>query len=92
MTADISPRALRATAPVLDCAARLFAEHGSRGLPMSDLTRRISAETGTDPAALRRLFPTRFDLAYAIVLRSARERVERQLAADDPRTDAVARM
>ncbi|MFL1380426.1 MULTISPECIES: TetR/AcrR family transcriptional regulator [unclassified Nocardiopsis] len=92
MTADISPRALRATAPVLDCAARLFAEHGSRGLPMSELTRRISAETGTDPAALRRLFPTRFDLAYAIVLRSARERVERQLAADDPRTDAVARM
>ena len=92
MTADISPRALRATAPILDCAARLFAEHGSRGLTMSGLTRRISAETGADPVSLRHAFPTRFDLAYAVVLRAARERVERQLDADDPDAGAVERM
>lgn len=92
MTADLSPHALRATAPVLDCAARLFAEHGSRALPVSDLTRRIAAQTGTDAASLRRAFPTRFDLVYAVVLRSTRERVERQLAADDPGACPVDRM
>ncbi|MDE3720149.1 TetR/AcrR family transcriptional regulator [Nocardiopsis sp. N85] len=92
MTADTSPHALRATAPVLDCAARLFAEHGSRGLPMSDLTRRIAARTGADTAALRRAFPTRFDLIHAVVLRSTRERVQGQLAADDPESRAIERM
>jgi AcrR family transcriptional regulator len=92
MTADVSPHALRATTRVLDCATRLFAEHGSRGPAMSELTSRISAETGTDPAALRRAFPTRFDLAYAVVLRSTRERVNGQLAADRPDRPAVERM
>ncbi|MEV2275025.1 TetR/AcrR family transcriptional regulator [Nocardiopsis sp. NPDC049922] len=83
MTADTSPQALRTTAPVLDCAARLFAEHGSRGIAMSALTERIASETGTDAASLRRAFPTRFDLAYAVVLCSTRERVNGQLTADD---------
>ncbi|WP_150241957.1 TetR/AcrR family transcriptional regulator [Nocardiopsis quinghaiensis] len=92
MTAETSPHALRTTAPVLDCAARLFAEHGPRGLAMSALTRRISAETGADAASLRRAFPTRFDLAYAVVLRSTRERVNGQLAADQPGRPPVERM
>lgn len=92
MTADLSPHALRTTAPVLDCAARLFAEHGSRGMAMSDLTHRIAAETDTDAAYLRRAFPTRFDLSYAVVLRATRERVNGQLAADDPGRPPTARM
>ncbi|WP_017572073.1 TetR/AcrR family transcriptional regulator [Nocardiopsis halotolerans] len=92
MTADTSPHALRTTAPVLDCAARLFAEHGTRGLAMSALTQRVAAETGTDTASLRRAFPTRFDLAYAVVLRSVRERVNGQLAADQPDRPATERM
>lgn len=92
MTTDVSPHALRTTAPVLDCAAHLFAEHGSQGLAMSELTSRISAGTGADPAALRRAFPTRFDLAYAVVLRSTRERVHGQLAADRPDLPPVERM
>ncbi|RKS09971.1 TetR family transcriptional regulator [Nocardiopsis sp. Huas11] len=92
MTADISPHVLRTTAPVLDCAARLFAEHGSRGMPMSDLTHRIAAATGVDTASLRRAFPTRFDLAFAVVLRSTRERVNGQLAADDVRACPTDRM
>lgn len=92
MTADISPHALRTTAPVLDCAARLFTEHGSHGLAMSALTHRISAETGADAASLKRAFPTRFDLAYAVVLRSTRERVNGQLAADRPDRPAIDRM
>ncbi|WP_159940086.1 MULTISPECIES: TetR/AcrR family transcriptional regulator [unclassified Nocardiopsis] len=92
MTAETSPHALRTTASVLDCAARLFAEHGSQGLAMSALTRRIAAETGTDAASLRRAFPTRFDLAYAVVLRSTRERVNGQLAADRPELPAAERM
>ncbi|OLT27400.1 hypothetical protein BJF83_02190 [Nocardiopsis sp. CNR-923] len=50
---------------------------------MSALTERIASETGTDAASLRRAFPTRFDLAYAVVLRSTRERVDGQLTADD---------
>ncbi|GHC89100.1 hypothetical protein GCM10007079_34760 [Nocardiopsis terrae] len=92
MTADLSPHALRTTAPVLDCAARLFAEHGSRGMAMSDLTRRLAAETGTDAACLRRAFPTRFDLSYAVVLRATRERVNGQLAADVPARAPTERM
>ena len=92
MTAFHSPRALRATAPVLDCAARLFARHGSRGLPMSELTRHIAAGTGTDAASLREAFPTRFDLAYAVVLRATRERVNGQLAADLPHLPARERV
>ncbi|AFR09608.1 MULTISPECIES: TetR/AcrR family transcriptional regulator [Nocardiopsis] len=92
MTADLSPHSLRTTAPVLDCAARLFAEHGSRGLPMSALTHRIAAETSTDGAALRRAFPTRFDLTYAIVLRATRERVNDQLTTDVPDSPATRRM
>ncbi|OOC53063.1 MULTISPECIES: TetR/AcrR family transcriptional regulator [Nocardiopsis] len=92
MTAGTSPHALRTTASVLDCAARLFAEHGSRGLATSALIRRVSAETGTDAASLRRAFPTWFDLAYAVVLRSTRERVDGQLAADQPGLPAAERM
>lgn len=92
MTADLPPNALRTTAPVLDCAARLFAEHGSRGIAMSDLTRRIASETRTDPACLRRAFPTRFDLSYAVVLRATRERVNGQLAADAPGRPPTERM
>lgn len=92
MTADLSPHALRTTAPVLDCAARLFAEHGSRGMAMSDLTHRIATETDTDTACLRRAFPTRFDLSYAVVLRATRERVGDQLAADVPDRPPTERM
>ncbi|MBR8742496.1 TetR/AcrR family transcriptional regulator [Nocardiopsis sp. MG754419] len=92
MTADLSPHALRTTAPVLDCAARLFSEHGSRGMPMSALTHRIAAETDTDAALLRRAFPTRFDLTYAVVLRATRERVRSRATADDPRAPATERM
>ncbi|MEU0237907.1 TetR/AcrR family transcriptional regulator [Nocardiopsis sp. NPDC006198] len=92
MTAHTSPRALRAAAPVLDCAARLFARHGSRGPGVSELIRRIALETGADTASLRRAFPTRTDLAYAVVLRSAHERVDGQLAADRPELPAVERM
>ncbi|WP_017587427.1 hypothetical protein [Nocardiopsis ganjiahuensis] len=92
MTADVSPHALRTTAPVLDCAARLFAEHGARGMAMSDLTHRIATETGTDAACLRRAFPTRFDLSYAVVLRATRERVNGQLAADSPARPPTERM
>lgn len=92
MTADLSPHALRTTAPVLDCAAHLFAEHGSRGMAMSDLTHRIAAETDTDAACLRRAFPTRFDLSYAVVLRATRERVNGQLAADEPGRPPTERM
>jgi AcrR family transcriptional regulator len=92
MTADLSPHTLRTTASVLDCAARLFAEHGSRGMAMSDLTRRIATETATEAACLRRAFPTRFDLAYAVVLRATRERVGGQLAADDPGRGPTERM
>ncbi len=92
MTADASPHALRTTSHILDRAAHLFAQHGSQGLAMSELTSRISAETGADPAALRRAFPTRFDLAYAVVLRSTRERVHGQLAADRPDRPAIERM
>ncbi|WP_116245050.1 TetR/AcrR family transcriptional regulator [Nocardiopsis sp. FIRDI 009] len=92
MTAETSPHALRTTAPVLDCAARLFAEHGARGIAMSDLTAHIAAETGTDAASLRRAFPTRFDLAYAVVLRSTRERVDGQLGADDTGASALERV
>lgn len=92
MTAHTSPHALRTTAPVLDCAARLFTEHGSRGLAMAELTRRIAAGTGADPASLRRAFPTRFDLAYAVVLRSTHERVDGQLAADLPDHGPIDRM
>lgn len=92
MTADLSPHALRTTAPVLDCAARLFAEHGSRGMAMSDLTHRIATETDTDAACLRRAFPTRFDLSYAVVLRATRERVNGQLAADSPSRPPTERM
>ncbi len=92
MTADLSPHALRTTAPVLDCAARLFAEHGSRGMAMSELTVRIATETDTDTACLRRAFPTRFDLSYAVVLRATRERVNGQLAADSPTREPTERM
>ena len=92
MTADPSPHALHTTPSVLDCAARLFTEHGSRGLPMSDLTRRIAARTRTDAARLRRAFPTRFDLTYAVVLHATRERVEERLDGDDPDASATQRM
>ena len=92
MTADLSPHTLRTTAPVLDCAARLFTEHGSRGMTMSELTHRIATETGTDAASLRRAFPSRFDLSYAVVLRATRERVNGQLAADTPERPATDRM
>ncbi|MBE2997463.1 TetR family transcriptional regulator [Nocardiopsis sp. HNM0947] len=82
MTADTSPDVLRTTGPVLDCAARLFAEHGPRSLTMSTLAHRIADETGADTDSLHRAFPTRLDLAHAVVLRSTRERVEGQLRAD----------
>lgn len=92
MTADPSPHSLRTTAPVLDCAARLFAEHGSRGMAMSDLTHRIATETNIDAAYLRRAFPTRYDLTYAVVLRATRERVGDQLTADAPDRPPTERM
>ena len=92
MTADLSPHALRTTATVLDCAARLFDEHGSRGMPMSDLTHRIAVETDTDAANLRRAFPTRLDLVHAVVLHATREHVQDRLTADDPRAPATERM
>jgi AcrR family transcriptional regulator len=92
MTADLSPHTLRTRAPVLDCAARLFTEHGSRAMSMPDLTRRIAAETGIDAECLRRAFPTRFDLTYAVVLRATRERVNGRLAADDPDREPRERM
>lgn len=92
MTVGISPHTLRVKAPVLDCAARLFAEHGPHGLDMSTLTRRVSDETGITEASLRRAFPTRLDLAYAVVLHSTRERVDGQLAADRPDRPVVERM
>lgn len=82
MTADLSPAVLRTTGPVLDCAARLFAEHGPRSLALPTLTHRIADETGTGEEALNRAFPTRSDLAHAVVLRAVRERVEGQLEAD----------
>lgn len=82
MTADLSPDLLRATGPVLDCAARLFAEHGPRSLSVPTLIHRIADETETDEDALSRAFPTRSDLAHAVVLRAVRERVEGQLEAD----------
>lgn len=92
MTADTSPHTLRTTAPVLDCAARLFARHGPHGLDMSALTALISVETGVDTTSLRRAFPTWFDLAYSVVLRSTRERVNGQLTADRPDLPVVERM
>lgn len=92
MTAEISPQTLRTTASVLDCALHLFAQHGTCGLAMSTLSHRIATETGTDPARVRRAFPTRFDLVYAVVLRSVRERVTAQLNCDSPDTPATERM
>lgn len=92
MTADLSPHALRTTAPVLECAARLFDEHGSRGMPMSVLTQRIAIETDTDAAVLRRAFPTRLDLIHAVVLHATREHVRERLTADDPGAPATERM
>ncbi|WP_017608131.1 TetR/AcrR family transcriptional regulator [Nocardiopsis xinjiangensis] len=92
MTADLSPDVLRTTGPVLDCATRLFAEHGPRSLAMSTLTHRIAEETGTDEDALSRAFPTRLDLAHAVVLRAVRERVEGRLEADRPSAPAAERV
>ncbi|MFV2194796.1 TetR/AcrR family transcriptional regulator [Nocardiopsis sp. LOL_012] len=92
MTAETSPHGLRTAGPVLDCAARLFAEHGAHGATMPALTRWIASETGTDPADLRRAFPARTDLAYAVVLRATRTRLDEQLAADTPGAHPVERM
>lgn len=92
LTADLSPDVPRATGPVLDCAARLFAEHGPRSLAMPALTHRIADETGTDNDALSRAFPTRLDLAHAVVLRSLRERGEGLLHADRPDAPAAERV
>ncbi|WP_067600912.1 TetR family transcriptional regulator [Nocardiopsis listeri] len=92
MTADLSPHALRTTAPVLERAARLFDEHGSRGMPMSVLTQRLAVETDIDAADLRRAFPTRLDLIHAVVLHATHEHVQDRLAADDPRASATERM
>lgn len=92
MTADLSPDVLRTSGPVLDHAARLFEEHGPRSLAMPTLTHRIADETGTDHEALSRAFPTRLDLAHAVVLRAIRARVEGQLHADRPAGPAAERV
>ncbi|GHD14892.1 hypothetical protein GCM10007147_01420 [Nocardiopsis kunsanensis] len=92
MTADLSPDDLRTTDSVLDCAARLFAEHGPRSLALPTLTHRIAEESGADHHTLSRAFPTRWDLARAVVLRAVRERVESLLAADRPWAPAAERV
>lgn len=92
MPTDLSPQALRTRASVLDCAVGLFAEHGTHGLTMTVLTLRISTTTGTDLASLRRAFPTLFDLAHAVVLRSIKERVHEELEADNPEAPPEQRM
>ncbi|MBB4932603.1 AcrR family transcriptional regulator [Lipingzhangella halophila] len=88
MTADLSPHDARLTEQSLDTARRLFSRHGVRGIDMATLVREITRETGANLLELRRAYPTRMDLVYAVVLRSTRTLVTAQLgdsgAPDDP--------
>ncbi len=79
MTADLSPDDARLTEQSLDSARRLFATHGIHGIDMATLVREISRETGLKHRELRRAYPTRMDLVYAVVLRSTRTLVTAQI-------------
>ncbi|MBB6170978.1 AcrR family transcriptional regulator [Nocardiopsis mwathae] len=80
MTADLSPHDTRLAADTLDAATSIFARHGPHGLGMASLTREITERTGIGIVEFRRDFPTRLDLMYAVVLRSTRELVARQIS------------
>ncbi|GAA4909144.1 TetR family transcriptional regulator [Streptomonospora salina] len=80
MTADLSRIDTQTFDRILCAAARVFARHGLRGLEMASIAAAVADETGVAPAALRRDFPTRLDLACAIALNSGRRLVDDQLA------------
>ncbi|MFD0800788.1 TetR/AcrR family transcriptional regulator [Streptomonospora algeriensis] len=84
MTADLSQLDAQTFDRTLSAAAGVFARHGLRGLDMASVLAEVATATGLDPAALRRDFPTRLDLAYAIALNSTRRLVNDQLADHRP--------
>ncbi|MFC7330597.1 TetR/AcrR family transcriptional regulator [Marinactinospora rubrisoli] len=88
MTADLSPLDIRLTERVLDAAVRVFARRDARDVGMPAIAR----EAAVEPDLLRRLFPTKLDLVYAVTNRSTRTLVTRQIAADRPDEPAVRRL
>ncbi|NYE48946.1 AcrR family transcriptional regulator [Spinactinospora alkalitolerans] len=88
MTADLSPLDTRLTERALDVAIRLFARDGTRDVRMSD----IAHEADVDPVDLRRAFPTKLDLIHAIIVRSTRQLLERQMTVSDEEKAPVERL
>lgn len=66
---------------VLDTAVQLFSRHGTTGVSLDA----VAAAAGVDPDDLRRVFPTRLDLVYRLVV----DRV-RLLTAAEPANTAPA--
>ncbi|RCV49795.1 TetR/AcrR family transcriptional regulator [Marinitenerispora sediminis] len=88
MTADLSPLDIRLTEHVLDTAVRLFTRRDARDVGMPAIAR----EADVDLDVLRRHFPTKLDLVYAVTTRSTRALVTRQIAADRPDEPPVRRL
>ncbi|WP_255430084.1 TetR/AcrR family transcriptional regulator [Streptomonospora sp. PA3] len=86
MTADLSHPEAQTFDRALSTAAGVLARRGLHGLNTASVAQEVAAATGLDPAAFRRAFPTRLDLAYAIALHSAHALVRDQLADDGPGT------
>ncbi|WP_067965801.1 TetR family transcriptional regulator [Nocardiopsis trehalosi] len=95
MTADLSSHDARSTERALSAAARVLARRGADRLGMADLAREIAVLSGADPGDLRRAYPTRLDLDYAVAVRAARTLVAAEAAdpgAADSAADRMARL